>query len=160
MGQVGVSTSVADTVTAINSGSTADLKASYEWSKGIMQKDSQRAALEAIWSAVSQYRGIDGSHADGLAYVPFDGYTAELHRGERVLTAYENRNYSATSQDYDAVVEELQGLREDYARFTAILAEVISNSAAASAEKIVKGTGAAVDKAAHDKAVKSKATVR
>ncbi|WMJ78484.1 MULTISPECIES: phage tail protein [unclassified Sedimentibacter] len=30
---------------------------------------------------------IDGSHASGLAYVPFDGYVAELHRGERVLPA-------------------------------------------------------------------------
>lgn len=38
--------------------------------------------------------GIDGSHADGLKYVPFDGYIAELHKGERVLTAEENANYS------------------------------------------------------------------
>lgn len=37
---------------------------------------------------------IDGSHADGLKYVPFDGYIAELHKGERVLTAEENANYS------------------------------------------------------------------
>lgn len=28
---------------------------------------------------------IDGSHAGGLPYVPFDGYIAELHRGEMVL---------------------------------------------------------------------------
>lgn len=38
--------------------------------------------------------GVDGSHASGLSYVPFDGYTAELHRGERVLTAAENSNLS------------------------------------------------------------------
>lgn len=36
----------------------------------------------------------DGSHKDGLSYVPYDGYTPELHRGERVLTAGENRGYS------------------------------------------------------------------
>lgn len=29
---------------------------------------------------------VDGSHASGLAYVPFDGYIAELHRGEMILT--------------------------------------------------------------------------
>ena len=29
----------------------------------------------------------DGSHASGLNYVPYDGYLAELHRGEMVLTA-------------------------------------------------------------------------
>jgi len=34
---------------------------------------------------------FDGSHADGLAYVPYDGYVAELHKGERVLTAEENK---------------------------------------------------------------------
>lgn len=38
---------------------------------------------------------INGSHANGLEYVPFDGYIAELHKGERVLTASENANYSA-----------------------------------------------------------------
>lgn len=32
---------------------------------------------------------IDGSHATGLDYVPFDGYLAELHKGERVLTKQE-----------------------------------------------------------------------
>lgn len=36
----------------------------------------------------------DGSHANGLSYVPFDGYIAQLHRGERVLTAKENEAYS------------------------------------------------------------------
>jgi|GEM_PF-621800 len=35
---------------------------------------------------------VDGSHADGLNYVPYDGYIAELHKGERVLTKEENRN--------------------------------------------------------------------
>jgi hypothetical protein len=37
---------------------------------------------------------VDGSHASGLAYVPFDGYIAELHRGERVLTAKEATRYN------------------------------------------------------------------
>lgn len=33
--------------------------------------------------------GLNGSHAGGLDYVPFDGYVAELHQGEAVLTAGE-----------------------------------------------------------------------
>ena len=32
---------------------------------------------------------ISGSHANGLDYVPYDGYVAELHRGEAVLTSNE-----------------------------------------------------------------------
>lgn len=36
---------------------------------------------------------LDGSHAVGLANVPYNGYIAELHQGERVLTAQENRSF-------------------------------------------------------------------
>jgi hypothetical protein len=39
--------------------------------------------------------GVDSSNANGLPYVPFDGYIAELHRGERVLTANENKKYGS-----------------------------------------------------------------
>lgn len=37
--------------------------------------------------------GVNGSHANGLDYVPFDGYLARLHRGEAVLTASEAAAY-------------------------------------------------------------------
>ena len=37
----------------------------------------------------------DGSHAGGLDYVPFDGYIAELHKGERVQTAREASDWRA-----------------------------------------------------------------
>ena len=37
---------------------------------------------------------VNGSHKTGLDYVPFDGYIAELHKGERVLTKEENFEYS------------------------------------------------------------------
>lgn len=37
----------------------------------------------------------DGSHKTGLDYVPFDGYIAELHKGETVLTAEEAAAYRA-----------------------------------------------------------------
>lgn len=40
---------------------------------------------------------VNGSYANGLSYVPFDGFRAELHKGERVLTADENRDYGGKS---------------------------------------------------------------
>lgn len=49
---------------------------------------------------------VDGSHAKGLDYVPFDGYIAELHQGEMVVpkreasmlrSAYDNASTSGTS---------------------------------------------------------------
>jgi hypothetical protein len=36
----------------------------------------------------------NGSHFHGLSYVPYNGYVATLHKGERILTAKENREYS------------------------------------------------------------------
>ena len=33
-------------------------------------------------------------HATGLGYVPWDGYIASLHQGERVLTRREARDYN------------------------------------------------------------------
>ena len=39
-------------------------------------------------------KSVNGSHANGLDYVPFNGYVAELHKGERVLTAEENKRYN------------------------------------------------------------------
>ena len=39
--------------------------------------------------AMSDNVKVDGSHAQGLDYVPFNGYIAELHQGERVQTRKE-----------------------------------------------------------------------
>ena len=55
---------------------------------------------------------LDGTHAVGLDYVPFDNYLAALHEGESVLTAEESRIWrnfkygaagSANGLDYDAL---------------------------------------------------------
>jgi hypothetical protein len=46
------------------------------------------------YSNAAIYYTVDGSHAGGLENVPYDGYIAELHKGERVLTAEENRMLS------------------------------------------------------------------
>lgn len=39
---------------------------------------------------------VAGSFAKGLANVPYNGFVAELHKGERVLTAEENKSYGNT----------------------------------------------------------------
>lgn len=52
---------------------------------------------------VSFSAGVDGSHAGGLDYVPFDGYIAELHKGEQVLTAEEARDYRRGSRVVNVV---------------------------------------------------------
>ena len=44
--------------------------------------------------AKSAARSVDGKHANGLDYVPYNGYVSELHEGERVLTKQQNREYN------------------------------------------------------------------
>ncbi|MGM8931380.1 EF-hand domain-containing protein [Salinicola halophyticus] len=50
---------------------------------------------------------INGSHATGLARVPFDGYIAELHEGEGVLTAEQNRLWQALGESGPATLQPL-----------------------------------------------------
>lgn len=58
----------------------------------------------------------DGSHKTGLARVPWDGYIAEVHKGEGILTAEENRAYlSGGAVDIRPLVVELQQLRSEVA---------------------------------------------
>ena len=44
--------------------------------------------------AKSAAKSVDGKHANGLDYVPYNGYVAELHEGERVLTKQQNKEYN------------------------------------------------------------------
>ena len=85
----------------------------------ITLNDSVKAGAATVAQAIASLgvlgvRQIAGSHAGGLASVPYDGYTAELHAGERVLTAYEARNYSGQSgSGNEALLAEVRGLREE-----------------------------------------------
>lgn len=52
---------------------------------------------------------IDGSHRSGLYRVPYDGYLAELHKGERVLTAREAEQYGAGETVVNEIVVNING---------------------------------------------------
>lgn len=45
-------------------------------------------------------RYVDGSHLNGLDYVPYDGYIAELHKGEKVVTAEQNNTNSGKGDTF------------------------------------------------------------
>ncbi|KAI3597715.1 hypothetical protein D8I24_6531 [Cupriavidus necator H850] len=89
-----------------------------EASRGFYASGGQYAA---DYAAVQGFRP-DGSHAGGLDYVPFDGYLAELHKGERVLTRAESAQY-AQSPNWSqygqganaALVAEVKALRNELA---------------------------------------------
>ena len=67
------------------------------WFSGIWNSLFGRLSVNVNVNKTSS--GVNGSHAGGLNYVPFDGYIAELHMGERVLTAAEARGYNNRSNN-------------------------------------------------------------
>lgn len=66
------------------------VKNAIEWWKSLKEKLSKK-----ITAVVEQKKTGDGTphHRLGLREVPFDGYIAELHKGETVLTAGETNQY-------------------------------------------------------------------
>ena len=133
---------------------------------GLLTDPDARTQMQAIFDAVAKMKGIDGSHADGLAYVPRDNYIAQLHLGERVLTAEENRAYAPTWSSYgrgggvEALASEVKALRVEVAQLrkenredsqTLARATVESNMAAAG--DVVNGVGQATVRAAYAETV-------
>lgn len=70
------------------------------WLKGIWDKVSGLFSdIKGGFQDAFSGFGWNGSHANGLDYVPFDGYVAQLHKGERVLTKQENEDYNSGNQN-------------------------------------------------------------
>lgn len=88
-------TSGEDTVQGLIDGMEEKEQALYEKAQSIIGEVSRLMNAGSAPTLAEPKR--DGSHAGGLSYVPFDGYVAELHRGERVLTAEEARAYISRS---------------------------------------------------------------
>ena len=70
--------------------------------------------------------GVDGSHARGLDFVPFDGYVAELHKGEMVVPAAEARairsGYSGTQNgEMESLLKQILTAIEDSNRKETVL---------------------------------------
>ena len=51
--------------------------------------------------------GNDGNHYNGLDNVPYDGYIARLHKGERILTAEENARYNSNTDNSIQVTQNI-----------------------------------------------------
>lgn len=70
-----------------------------DWLKGkVAFWESESAKTKAEDRGEWSPGGGFGSHAAGLDYVPYNGYRAELHEGERVLTKQENQEYGKGTQ--------------------------------------------------------------
>ena len=115
-----------DTVTALGLTTTDMMTAMID---GIKQKAPELAeAVETVRGMLEYLEGhgfyasatggisygttiVDGSHANGLDYVPFDGYLAQLHKGESILNAEEANLYRQGNpgMDYGAMIADMGG---------------------------------------------------
>lgn len=77
--------------------------------------------VDGVLYAINGKR-VDGSHYNGIPYVPRDGWNSELHEGERVLTRSQNSNLAAIENGAEVfsravvVLEETLRLLNDWDR--------------------------------------------
>ena len=93
----------------------------------VANNEGYLADFTLLYSSLERMKNltIDGSHASGLSYVPFDGYIAELHKGERVQTASEVRGNDALAQEIKALRMELKAANSSIAQHTAKTAKIL-----------------------------------
>ena len=88
-----------DTVQGLLDGLSSKEQAVYQKAQEMVNTISEILAQVNVQTEITLPAGaaapVDGSHAGGLAYVPWDGYIAQLHQGERVLTAEQARTMDA-----------------------------------------------------------------
>ena len=73
-----------------------------------------------IREAASSDGGSDGSHRTGLRTVPFDNYSAALHKGEMVLTQPEADRYrkgEVSGKNNVPITQNFYGVKEERTAF-------------------------------------------
>ena len=75
-----------------------------------------------LWDSLFKNRTVDvdvnasssgptNSNANGISYVPYDGYYSVLHKGERVLTAEENKSYNSDATGNTSGITIIQNIQ-------------------------------------------------
>ena len=67
--------------------------------QGIASRLSVKFNIGGVSEAFKSITGLLPGHKSGLDYVPKDNYVARLHKGERVLTAEENKDYTEAEEE-------------------------------------------------------------
>lgn len=117
----------------------------------LLTDPAARAKMQSIFDDVAKMKGIDGSHASGLSYVPYDGYVAEVHEGERIMRKSENREYTANlhagnRSDYSAAtVAEVRMLNAKLERSMDQTERLMNALIRATVESNQEGSKAVVD---------------
>ncbi|MGF7130524.1 phage-related minor tail protein [Paraburkholderia sp. EB58] len=118
-----------------------------------------KTTLDQI-KADMQYAAVNGSHAGGADNIPFDGYIAELHKGEAVVTSANNVKLSKMldtdwsqygSQNTVALVSGIKALHDRIGQLEAALVQATAQSTStlvAASQKNAQTISAGTQKAA------------
>ena len=100
------------------------VKEAVDWFTSLQDKMKQQSqsrmesyGYEAYYNedGYLRYRMADGSHANGLDFVPYDGYQAEMHYGERIMTATENSALDTLRRAVDYMESNAAGRKDNAA---------------------------------------------
>lgn len=85
-------------VTDVFNGLSEGIRIAIEWLQSFDEEDKrpedfdfEQNVNKGTGNKGSRNR-ISGSHASGLAYVPYDGYVAEVHKGEEIVNAQDKQS--------------------------------------------------------------------
>ena len=110
-----------DIIESIKSGISSAWNGLVSWFNSLWDSLFNNRTVNVHVNASSS--GVNGSRAVGLPYVPFDGYIAELHKGERVLNASEAEEYrkgkSANNTSGITIIQNIQSVPQTPVEFAA-----------------------------------------
>ena len=105
---------------------------------------TKKPSVYDAYASIDTYALTHGTHAKGLDFVPFDGYRAELHKGERILTASQANDNGVISQEIIAELKmlrkEVEQLRSEQKNQTGALIQSNYDANDRGADKIVSGS--------------------
>ena len=98
-----------DVVESIESGIESAWSGLVSWFNGLWNSLFGNRTVSV--SVNTSHSGVGGGFANGLSYVPYDGFPAILHEGERVLTAEENKAYNRGATGNTSGIKIIQNIQ-------------------------------------------------
>ncbi len=83
---------VVETAIGVFEDVTGAIKTAWDWLTKWNKEPVQDKEPRPVHTSPNNRRILDGSNANGLAYVPFDGYISQLHKGEEIVNVQDKQS--------------------------------------------------------------------